>query len=89
MDIKTQCEALVIGLAMMVATMITVDVHPDDKIALIGVSLVLWLLMTVKRVSVLSLASIRLVDDRKKLGELRSMLFIAGLVIVLLGMAAA
>lgn len=89
MKIKTQCEALVIGLAMMVATMVTVGIYPDDKLALIGVALVLWVLMTVNRVSVLSLLSIRLVDERRKLSELRSILVIAVLVIALLGVAAA
>lgn len=72
---------------MMVATMITVDVYPDDKLALTGVALVLWVLMTVNSVSVLPLVSIRLVDESKKLSKLRSILVIA--VLVMLGVAAA
>lgn len=88
MNIKTQCEALVIGLAMMVATMITVVIYPDDKLALIGVALVLWVLMTFNRASILSLLGLRLVDEQKKLSELRRILVVTVLAIVLLGVAA-
>ncbi len=89
MNIKTQCESLVIGLAMMVATMSIMAVYQGDKSALVGQALVFWVLMMVNRARVLSLFNIRLVDELQKLRELRIILVIAVLVISILGVAMA